>query len=42
MEDGIANVVEENCMGCGLCAVTCPDEAITLSEIRSEEFVPEK
>jgi len=40
MEDEIAVISEGNCMGCGLCAVTCPDESITLKEIRNEEFIP--
>jgi len=25
-----------------LCVVTCPEEAITLNEIRGEDFVPEQ
>lgn len=28
------------CMGCGLCLVTCPDEAISLKEVRPQDFVP--
>ncbi len=39
-ENGTALVNEENCMGCGLCAVTCPSEAMNLKEARSEDFVP--
>jgi len=30
----------EKCMGCGLCLVTCPEEAIGLNEVRPEDFVP--
>jgi Pyruvate/2-oxoacid:ferredoxin oxidoreductase delta subunit/predicted transcriptional regulator len=33
-------ITASNCMGCGLCAVTCPEEAITLKEVRSPDFVP--
>ena len=41
VEDDIAQVDEEKCMGCGLCVVTCPTEAMTLKELRGEDFVPE-
>jgi Pyruvate/2-oxoacid:ferredoxin oxidoreductase delta subunit len=27
-------------MGCGLCRVTCPEEAIELVEVRPESFIP--
>ena len=33
-------VLADKCMGCGLCAVTCPEDAITLDETRPKEFVP--
>lgn len=32
----------EKCLGCGLCRVVCPVEAISLQAVRPEEFVPEK
>ncbi|MBN1571841.1 MAG: 4Fe-4S binding protein [Deltaproteobacteria bacterium] len=35
--DGIYRVIEEKCMGCGLCLVTCPVESITLEERPSSE-----
>ncbi|MGQ9653375.1 MAG: 4Fe-4S binding protein [Thermodesulfobacteriota bacterium] len=40
MEGDTAMVAPERCMGCGLCAVICPTEAITLKEVRPPEFVP--
>ena len=30
----------EMCMGCGLCHSTCPDEAISLVEVREKAFIP--
>ena len=38
----IAQVKTEVCLGCGLCKVTCPTEAIAMREIRPSDFVPEK
>ena len=31
----------DKCMGCGLCQVTCPAEAISMKETRPEAFIPE-
>jgi len=33
-------VVAENCMGCGLYQVTCPEDAIALLAVREEEIIP--
>ncbi len=33
-------VIAEKCMGCGLCQVTCPEDAIALKAVRPEDFVP--
>lgn len=32
MENGIANVKVEDCLGCGMCVALCPDSAVTLRE----------
>ncbi|MFH0787954.1 MAG: 4Fe-4S binding protein [Pseudomonadota bacterium] len=32
----------EKCLGCGLCRVVCPTEAISLTAVRPENFIPEK
>lgn len=40
--DETASVDLERCMGCGLCQVVCPTEAISMREVRDKEFVPEK
>jgi Pyruvate/2-oxoacid:ferredoxin oxidoreductase delta subunit len=38
---GETAVIEgEKCMGCGLCLVICPTDAISLKEVRPEDFVP--
>lgn len=43
MEGGgeTAVVNSEKCMGCGVCTVTCPEEAIDFREVRPADFVPE-
>ncbi|MFH1139565.1 MAG: 4Fe-4S binding protein [Pseudomonadota bacterium] len=38
----IAEINLEKRLGCGLCQVTCPTEAISMKEIRKQDFVPEK
>jgi len=30
----------EKCMGCGVCAISCPTEALRLKEVRAADFVP--
>ncbi len=39
-DQGTAAVDREKCMGCGLCQVVCPTDAIHLELARSEDFVP--
>jgi Pyruvate/2-oxoacid:ferredoxin oxidoreductase delta subunit len=41
-ENEPAKVEGARCMGCGLCQVTCPSEAISMVEVRERDFVPEK
>ncbi len=36
----VMRVVEDKCMGCGLCHVTCPEEAISMVEVRAPDFIP--
>jgi Pyruvate/2-oxoacid:ferredoxin oxidoreductase delta subunit len=36
----VMRVVEDKCMGCGLCHVTCPEEAINMVEVRAPDFIP--
>lgn len=38
--EGYTQVLTEKCMGCGLCQVTCPSEAITMKEVRTIDFIP--
>ncbi len=39
-KDGCAHILAEKCMGCGLCQVACPEKAISMKQVRDEEFVP--
>ena len=32
----------DKCMGCGVCQVTCPSEAISMVQVRPKDFVPEQ
>jgi NAD-dependent dihydropyrimidine dehydrogenase PreA subunit len=36
----VMGVIGDKCMGCGLCQVTCPEEAISLTAVREEDFIP--
>ncbi len=40
-DDGIAAVLEEKCMGCGLCQIACPEKAISMEQVRDEDFIPQ-
>ncbi len=40
VEDTCAVVVDDKCLGCGQCAIGCPEEAINLVEVREEKFIP--
>jgi Pyruvate/2-oxoacid:ferredoxin oxidoreductase delta subunit len=39
-EGDVAEVNEEYCLGCGQCAVACPEEAIRMVEVREPDFIP--
>jgi Pyruvate/2-oxoacid:ferredoxin oxidoreductase delta subunit len=39
-DSGVCEIDEGKCMGCGLCFVSCEEEAITMKETRQEDFVP--
>jgi Na+-translocating ferredoxin:NAD+ oxidoreductase subunit B len=39
-DEGAYNVVRERCIGCGLCASTCPEQAVTLIRKDPEELTP--
>lgn len=41
MSDQAAFVDSEKCLGCGVCTVVCPTEALKLKQVRPEAFVPE-
>ena len=34
------SVIDDKCMGCGLCQITCPEEAISMIAVREEDFIP--
>ncbi len=36
----VMRVVTEKCMGCGLCHVTCPEEAISMVAARAPDLIP--
>jgi len=36
----VMGVIGDKCMGCGLCQVTCPEEAISMTAVREEAFIP--
>jgi MinD superfamily P-loop ATPase len=40
-EKSTAFVHEDKCPGCGQCAIGCPENAITMTEIREPGFIPE-
>jgi NAD-dependent dihydropyrimidine dehydrogenase PreA subunit len=37
--DGMAVVDSDRCYGCGNCVITCPEEALTLEEVRPLEHI---
>ena len=39
-EDGKAERVGENCIGCGVCAYFCPENAISMLEGMRTVFIP--
>lgn len=41
MVDDYAAVNGEHCLGCGVCTVVCPTEALKLTVVRGTDFVPE-
>jgi Pyruvate/2-oxoacid:ferredoxin oxidoreductase delta subunit len=38
--DPVMTVIAEKCMGCGLCHGTCPEDAVSLKEVREIDFIP--
>lgn len=42
MADDLAEVTKPDmCVGCGLCQVVCPDDAIGLTEVRPLDYIPD-
>jgi Pyruvate/2-oxoacid:ferredoxin oxidoreductase delta subunit len=39
--DPVMTVIAEKCMGCGLCHSACPEEAISMEEVREIDFIPQ-
>ncbi len=39
-DDDYAVVDGELCLGCGQCAISCPEEAISMTEVREPGFIP--
>ncbi|NMB64296.1 MAG: 4Fe-4S binding protein [Spirochaetes bacterium] len=41
--DGLRSIIQQKCIGCGLCVSTCPNNAITLiHKDKSQDTVPPK
>jgi MinD superfamily P-loop ATPase len=40
-EDEMAVVVADKCLGCGQCALGCPEAAIRMSAVREPSFIPD-
>ncbi len=38
--DSVMSIIADKCMGCGLCQITCPEDAISLKEVREIDFIP--
>jgi Pyruvate/2-oxoacid:ferredoxin oxidoreductase delta subunit len=36
----VMGVLGDKCMGCGLCQITCPEGAISLTAVRVKDFIP--
>ncbi len=36
----VMSITKDKCLGCGLCQITCPEEAISLIEVRDADFIP--
>ena len=41
LENGVAKIKAFLCKGCGTCAATCPDKAMTLIHFNDQELVAE-
>lgn len=38
--ENVMRVIAEKCMGCGLCQITCLEDAISLEAVRPMDFIP--